>query len=577
MLQEQAKHTMPIHKESRMPPLVRHPYIPILAALFLTVVMPVCTGYLLNAYFSYTFVHIPLHSVLEVTGGVIAIVISMIFYLKFRQTSTMTHFNWSTTALLAMGIIDIFHASVMPGQLFVWLHSMAVFFGGLFFITVWIPKRRIPEKLYRLIPLFFTLFSVSLSLLSVAFSHLLPAMVHPDGTFSATANGFNLIGGIGFFVAAAKFSGNFVKNRQIDELLFVGHTMLFGIAGLLFVSSVIWDMQWWLWHVLRLSAYIIAFYFLYDEYRNEIANLGIANTKLRIAHAELSKHLATIDQNVITFTTDTNGMITNVSSALCDISGYGKQELIGHKHTFFHASQGESKQYTLLNQAFFRHLNCKEELEIRTKTSERYWLEMSVTPNFDPDDRLVSYTAICHDVTDKKQVEILSITDPLTQLFNRRHFNAVFSQEILKARMEHANLGFFIMDIDHFKEYNDTYGHQSGDAVLIAIGRVLKAASHKQGDCAFRLGGEEFGMIIAKRDIQESLRFARNILADIAALKLDHTKNSATRYVSASIGLVVGQAERLRNAELLYRKADRLLYRAKKAGRNRVMLEHLLL
>ena len=110
--------------------------INILIIIVLTVLMPVLVGKFLNSFFNITFISIPIHSALEVAGGVIAIVISMIFYMKYRKSSVLTHFNWATTALLAMGIIDIFHASVMPGKMFVWLHSIAVFFGGIFFISV---------------------------------------------------------------------------------------------------------------------------------------------------------------------------------------------------------------------------------------------------------------------------------------------------------------------------------------------------------------------------------------------------------------------------------------------------------
>ena len=141
--------------------------INILITVFLSIVVPIVLGQLLNTYFKITFISIPIHSAIETLGGAITIIISMIFYMKYRSLSVVTHFNWVTTALLAMGIIDIFHASVMPGELFVWLHSIAEFFGGIFFISVWFKEKQVSKRTYNTIPVIFILFPIVVSLLSI--------------------------------------------------------------------------------------------------------------------------------------------------------------------------------------------------------------------------------------------------------------------------------------------------------------------------------------------------------------------------------------------------------------------------
>ena len=498
----------------------RHMYI--LVTFLVTAVLPVVLGRLVIHLGIDSFVSIPLHSVLEATGGMIAIVISMIFYVKYRYVNIFTHFNTSTAALLAMGIIDIFHASVMPGELFVWLHSIAVFFGGILFMGVWISERKVSARIYMSIPFVFVTMPILVSVLSILNAALLPGMLNPNGTFTFAANWLNVIGGIGFFVASVKFVLNYLKNGELEELLFTGHTMLFGIAGILFVSSVVWDMQWWLWHVLRLLAYIIAFYFLYIEYRREINEVQTTNEVLASQSEELNEYFNIIDANVITSTTDSRGVITKVSHAFCEISGYSKEELIGSCHNIVRHPDMPDELY----QAMWETIEAGEiwsgELKNRKKNGEAYWVKVTITPQYDTLEKITGYTAIRHDITDKKLVEILSITDSLTGLFNRRHFNDIFGQEIMRAKRDGKYLTLLIIDVDFFKQYNDLFGHQKGDDILQAIADVFRASASRASDFAFRLGGEEFGILFSGLDPVHSIEFAHKVRERVESLGFEH-------------------------------------------------------
>jgi len=537
----------------------------ILVTILLTVVLPVILGRIVTGLGVDSFVSIPLHSVLEATGGMIAIVISMIFYVKYRHASRFTHFNTSTAALLAMGIIDIFHASVMPGELFVWLHSIAVFFGGILFTGVWISERKVTSRIYALIPVFFVVMPILVSFLSIYFSPLLPRMLNPDNTFTDTANMLNMVGGIGFFIASCKFIANYLKNGDLEEILFTGHTMLFGIAGMLFVTSMIWDMQWWLWHVLRLLAYVIAFYFLYIEYRSEIREVETTSEVL-------NRYFEIIDANVITSTTDAKGMITKVSQAFCEISGYTREELIGSSHNIVRHPDMSGDFYREMWGVITAGKIWHGELKNRKKNGEAYWVDVTITPQFDTNGQFSGYTAIRQDITDKKMVEVLSITDSLTGLFNRRHFNAVFSQELMRAKRDKKPLTLLIMDVDHFKQYNDLFGHQRGDDILQAIGKILNDSASRASDFAFRLGGEEFGMLFSGLDEAQAYAFAQKINESVAAQRFAHPGNSAAPYVTVSIGLVVWNGESVGDGDALFKIADDALYEAKARGRNQVVI-----
>ena len=471
-----------------------------------------------------------------------------------------------------MGIVDIFHASVMPGEMFVWLHSIAVFFGGIFFMSVWLKETHVSKKIYGLIPIIFIVFPIIFSVLSIYFSHLVPDMLNADKTFTTTANTLNIIGGLGFFIASIKFVLIYIKTQNINEILFAGHTMLFGIAGVLFVSSVVWDLQWWLWHILRLLAYLIAFYFLYIEYSDEIKNVEQTNEKLEVANEKIVKYLDIVDKNVITSTTNIKGTILSVSEAFCDISGYSRKELIGQNHNIVRHIEMPSEIYKDLWKTITSAKIWNGELLNRKKDGTKYWVDTTITPQFDNTGKLYRFIAIRQDITDKKTIEILSITDSLTNLYNRRYFNTTIEKEILRAKREGKYLGFLMMDIDYFKLYNDTYGHQKGDAVLEEIGNVLGKYTKRASDFAFRLGGEEFGILFSGLNESDSIKFAQTVLKAIEDLKIQHDKNAVSKYVTASAGLIIRKSEMLLNSEKTYLLADELLYKAKESGRNRVVV-----
>ena len=168
-----------------------------------------------------------------------------------------------------------------------------------------------------------------------------------------------------------------------------------------------------------------------------------------------------------------------------------------------------------------------------------------------------------------KQLENVSYTDSLTTLYNRRYFNLVYDRELKRARRSHSYITFMMLDIDFFKQYNDTYGHIEGDFALKSVAKVLKDTMKRPGDFVFRLGGEEFGILLTETDETNSARLARNVCDSVRGRELKHEKSKACEFVTISIGVVCCIADEALNEEILLTRADEMLYKAKDDGRDR--------
>lgn len=170
-----------------------------------------------------------------------------------------------------------------------------------------------------------------------------------------------------------------------------------------------------------------------------------------------------------------------------------------------------------------------------------------------------------------KLFEKLSITDELTGLYNRRHFNNLFESEYNRAKRDNKNIAFLMLDIDFFKLYNDNYGHQKGDNALKEVAHYLLSRTHRAGDFAFRLGGEEFGLLFSLPTYKEACDFAQSIQEGIEELHLEHNYSSVAPLLTASAGLIFQTSVQESTTDELYKLADDNLYAAKERGRNRLV------
>ncbi len=161
----------------------------------------------------------------------------------------------------------------------------------------------------------------------------------------------------------------------------------------------------------------------------------------------------------------------------------------------------------------------------------------------------------------------LALTDELTQIANRRSFVASVQAEITRCSRLHCGMAFFLLDIDHFKSINDTYGHQAGDEVLRQIARLVKSTL-REYDIFGRIGGEEFGIFLSETTRATALEVAERLRQQVAEETLYIEGN--TLGITISVGIALARDKT--SFEQLYADADAALYQAKHSGRNRVVV-----
>jgi diguanylate cyclase (GGDEF)-like protein len=162
-----------------------------------------------------------------------------------------------------------------------------------------------------------------------------------------------------------------------------------------------------------------------------------------------------------------------------------------------------------------------------------------------------------------------AIHDPLTGLYNRRYLDETMPRELHRAERTGQPVGVIMLDVDHFKRFNDTYGHDAGDTLLRAVGTFLQ--QHTRGDdIACRYGGEEFTLVLPGASLAATQQRAKELRAGIQHLGVEH-QGQPLGTVTASLGIAVFHAHGT-TADSLIRAADQALYHAKRGGRNRVVL-----
>lgn len=199
----------------------------------------------------------------------------------------------------------------------------------------------------------------------------------------------------------------------------------------------------------------------------------------------------------------------------------------------------------------YRRLSKKLEASVKERTEELHQMnEMLKAANF--------------------KLERISMIDGLTSIENRRAFDIAYDRAFELSLKERMSLALIMIDIDHFKIFNDFYGHLSGDQALIRIAEVIKSAIKRPGDLAARYGGEEFVVMLMNTTAAEAADIAEEIRSRVEQLGMGNEKVQSVITVSLGVSSAVPH-DNMTNEELIA-SADRALYRAKECGRNKVIV-----
>jgi len=303
--------------------------------------------------------------------------------------------------------------------------------------------------------------------------------------------------------------------------------------------------------------------------------LGIINRKLKqqvafrtrelvqLNHSMIGQ-LKVIDLYTITCSTTTDNKITAVSSAFCTLFGYTELEIIGNTPAMFHHPNLDVEIIKQLKQALNNKQCWSGELLYQNKQGHELWLACEIEPLKNEQGEITGFTSVSVDITDKKKIESLSLTDSLTGLANRRHLDSVFEKEMARARRHCTNLAIVMIDIDHFKRVNDHYGHVIGDKVIKDFATLLETNIRKD-DIAGRWGGEEFLLILPNTDLMGA-----QCIANVLKTAFSQFDFSTDTHQSGSFG--VAQWADAESLDCLLVRADRALYQAKQSGRNCIEL-----
>jgi len=282
--------------------------------------------FLIQLYANQFWVSVPFHSAIEAIGGFIALMIAAILLQIESNNEIKTVHIWSASALIGMGILDIFHAFMLPGEAFVWLHSTATLTGGLLFSMVWLHNRFWKVKSLYFLPKLITILSIGLGTLFFSLPNYLVPMLDGEN-FTTTAEILNISGGLLFLAGSTYFIKMFRANKELDDIIFAGLCLLFGLAGLVFDFSKLWDLTWWLLHFIRVIAYGLALYFIFNNYWRISTSLNTETDERK----QLQEQFYSIINNspTIIFQKDAEGKYVLINQALETFSGITNGELRG--------------------------------------------------------------------------------------------------------------------------------------------------------------------------------------------------------------------------------------------------------
>ena len=278
------------------------------------------------------------------------------------------------------------------------------------------------------------------------------------------------------------------------------------------------------------------------------------------AREKAERYLAILDRHTCVMRVDSELKVQYISIAFCELTGYESHQLLGKPHTFLMDESNNGLKIRQLLEATSAGKNWQGEIYLKQKNGGQLVMDVFVEPVQDGKGKVLGYNAVYLDMTQKKNAELLSITDTLTNLYNRNKIDALLVKESKLVNRGSPVFSIILLDIDHFKLINDQYGHLMGDQVLREIARCLKH-NIRETDYVGRWGGEEFMVICANTSLMGA-----EALAEMLRAKMEQAEFPEHIHATSSFG--VAEYFPGESIDSLIKRADEGLYWAKNSGRN---------
>ena len=309
------------------------------------------------------------------------------------------------------------------------------------------------------------------------------------------------------------------------------------------------------------------------------------------AAAISSNLLAGITAHVMMTRSDLNGRIEDVNQPMLEATGYSRDELIGKSHQIFSSGLERPELFENMWQTIAGGEIWRGTFRNRTKSGDILWLTATIIPFRDEWGEITHYISLYSDITQairlsqeyekEKSARLVleslnqklrseATLDPLTGVANRRGLDEFVQQMNNQADLAQMSLAVLMIDIDHFKQINDNWGHAVGDVVLKTLCNTWSGLI-RSSDLLVRLGGEEFALILPRTPKKDAMRVAEKLRHQTAALQIESTLLDQPLQVTVSIGVAYADHTAEQSIDVLLSQSDQALYAAKEAGRNRVI------
>lgn len=292
---------------------------------------------------------------------------------------------------------------------------------------------------------------------------------------------------------------------------------------------------------------------------------------------EKLKLIAAIEQAAVTIImTDRDGNIQYCNPAFEEISGYSLEDVIGKNPRILKSGLTPDIVFEDMWNTITGGKDWKGDLINKKKDGTIYFEEARITPITNNEGEIVNFLAVKQDISQRKYLEEklkqTSIRDSLTNIYNRRYVFERLSQSIELFKRKGENFSLAIVDIDFFKDINDTYGHQAGDFILKEFAEML-ISSIRSYDILGRYGGEEFILILHGAGKQSSKKIIKRILEGIREATFSYEEKEIKITFSCGIADASEIGKDALSIESMVYKADERLYMAKNTGRNKIMID----